>query len=100
MDGYVTEKLLYAAYAGAIPIYWGTDEVFKLFNRDRVLYWTSAVDVVGRVRYLESNRTAYDEMHALPIFAHGQPESMLNALRREVQRVYMQFVYGNVSPGP
>ena len=32
-DGYVTEKILNAFYSGAIPIYWGSNNITKFFNK-------------------------------------------------------------------
>ena len=36
--GFVTEKILNAFLSGAIPIYWGTDEVLQIFNKDAFIY--------------------------------------------------------------
>lgn len=33
-DGYVTEKIINAYYSGAIPIYWGSQNINELFNKD------------------------------------------------------------------
>lgn len=33
-DGYVTEKIVNAFYAGAIPIYWGSSNINDLFNKN------------------------------------------------------------------
>ena len=71
--GYITEKILYAFAAGAVPIYWGTREVFDLFNRNAFIYYDPANPLLAlnAVAYLEGNRTAYDEMARQPIFAPG-----------------------------
>ena len=34
VPGYVTEKIMNAFHAGAIPIYWGSDNIGELFNSD------------------------------------------------------------------
>ena len=67
--GYVTEKLVLAFQEGAIPIWYGTPDVFKVFNRDAIVFWDPDNPQVAldRVRYLESNRTAYDEIWAQPV---------------------------------
>jgi hypothetical protein len=73
-DGYITEKILNAFLAGSIPIYYGGEEVFEIFNKKAFIY----VDIknsqpgLDRIAYLESNRTAYDEMFLHPILAHGE----------------------------
>ena len=38
VDGYVTEKIMNAFHSGAIPIYWGTSYVKKLFNEKAFIY--------------------------------------------------------------
>jgi Glycosyltransferase family 10 (fucosyltransferase) C-term len=71
-EGYVTEKLVNAYLAGVVPIYFGTTEVFRLFNpRAFVFYNVSepqpAIDLIA---YLEANRTAYKAMLREPITTH------------------------------
>jgi len=71
--GYVTEKIVHAFIGGAIPIYWGTWDVFNLFNRDAFIYFDpeNPNEALDRVKYLESNLTAYMEMRRNPILAPG-----------------------------
>ena len=38
LDGYVTEKLPAAFFAGCVPVYWGHRSVFKIFNKDAFIY--------------------------------------------------------------
>lgn len=33
VDGYVTEKILNAFYSGAVPVYWGSDNINDFFNK-------------------------------------------------------------------
>jgi len=75
-NGYITEKILNAFMAGSIPIYYGTAEVFNVFNRKSFIYYD--INDAGRGRrvrdqiaYLERNKTAYDEMLKEPILANG-----------------------------
>lgn len=75
--GYVTEKILLAFLGGCIPIYYGTTDVFHLFNRNAMVFYdvtnTDATQAaLQRVRYLETNRTAYQYMlRNEPILANG-----------------------------
>ena len=39
MPGYITEKILAVFLAVAIPIYWGTEEVFGIFNRKAFIFY-------------------------------------------------------------
>jgi hypothetical protein len=70
--GYITEKILNAFLAGCIPIYFGTREVFNIFNKRAFIWYDinypkAALD---RIAYLEENRTAYDEVIKEPILAN------------------------------
>ena len=72
--GYITEKILNAFLAGCIPIYYGTEEVFDVFNRKAFIYFniTNPDAALQQIRHLEENETEYlrvvrDE----PILANG-----------------------------
>lgn len=39
VEGYISEKLLNGFLAGCVPIYWGTMEVFDVFNPDAFVWW-------------------------------------------------------------
>jgi len=71
--GYITEKILNAFLAGCVPIYYGTEEVFDIFNRNAFIYYdvTNPRPALERIAYLEKNRTAYDLMLKAPILANG-----------------------------
>jgi hypothetical protein len=72
-NGYITEKILNAFLAGCIPIYYGTPEVFDIFNK-RAFIWYDVDQpkaALDRIAYLEENRTAYDEVIKEPILANG-----------------------------
>ena len=72
-DGYVTEKILNAFLAGCIPIYYGTTEIFDIFNEKAFIYYDiyDPAPAINRVRRLHRNRTAYDEVMSEPILANG-----------------------------
>ncbi len=72
--GYVTEKLLSALISGAIPVYYGSTDVFKLFNKNAFIYYDihNPQPALDRIRYLEMNLTAYAEVVARPILANGE----------------------------
>ena len=76
LDGYVSEKILNAFLSGSIPIYYGTTDVFKLFNKDAFIYYDidDPQPALDRILYLETNRTAYAEVLAQPILADGALE--------------------------
>jgi hypothetical protein len=73
-NGYITEKILNAFLAGCVPIYYGTTEIFDIFNK-RAFIWYDIKDpkpALDWIAYLEENRTAYDEMLKEPILANGE----------------------------
>jgi hypothetical protein len=72
--GYITEKIINAFISGCIPIWYGTTDVWDIFNKDSFLYVNvtqpeSIHELVQQVRYLEGNRTAYNEFVHRPILA-------------------------------
>jgi hypothetical protein len=73
-DGYITEKIVLAFLSGAIPIYYGTADVFQIFNSRAFIFYDvdDPQPAIDRVKYLESNRTAYLEMARLPILKDGE----------------------------
>lgn len=76
--GYITEKILVAMWAGCIPIYWGPrEEISKIFHPDSFLYWdpNNPEPTLDRIRYLEHNRSAMEEMLQNPILAPGAMEA-------------------------
>lgn len=39
IEGYITEKIINAFLGGCLPIYWGTEEIFQVFNRKSFLFF-------------------------------------------------------------
>ena len=70
-DGYVTEKIINAFLGGCVPIYYGTEDVFQLFNIKAFVYYDieNPKPAMDRVRYLNENRSAYNEVLAEPVLA-------------------------------
>ena len=60
MPGYITEKILTAFLVGSIPIYYGTREIFEIFNEVsvqptfEVLCWSAIVLSEGRYSFCRS----------------------------------------------
>lgn len=73
VDGYITEKILMAFAGGCIPIYYGTKEVWGMFNREAFIYYDieDPKPALEHLAYLERNVTAYSSMMDQPIFSHG-----------------------------
>ena len=72
--GYVTEKILDAFLGGCIPIYYGTEQIFDIFNRKAFIYYniSDPAAALERIYFLENNRTAYDQvLEEEPILTNG-----------------------------
>ena len=72
--GYITEKILVAFWAGCLPIYWGPkEEIRNIFHSASFIYWdiNDPEPALQRIRYLEQNQSAYDEVMNQPILAPG-----------------------------
>eukprot|EP00591_Stephanopyxis_turris_P010449 CAMPEP_0195529374 /NCGR_PEP_ID=MMETSP0794_2-20130614/31879_1 /TAXON_ID=515487 /ORGANISM="Stephanopyxis turris, Strain CCMP 815" /LENGTH=357 /DNA_ID=CAMNT_0040660669 /DNA_START=239 /DNA_END=1312 /DNA_ORIENTATION=+ len=73
VDGYISEKILTAFFSGCVPIWYGTTEIFDLFNKESFIYYD--VDhpwvAINKIKDLEANPSKYEEMLMQPILAHG-----------------------------
>lgn len=71
--GYVSEKILNAFLGGTVPIYHGTEDVFKVFNRDAFVYFDShnPEKSIEKVRLLMRDNYEYRRMISQPILAEG-----------------------------
>ena len=72
-SGYVTEKILTAFVGGTVPIYYGTEEVFNIFNKKAMIYYNSSNpnECLEHVKRVHENSTAYEEILRQPILAEG-----------------------------
>mmetsp|Transcript_27327 Transcript_27327/g.55094 ORF Transcript_27327/g.55094 Transcript_27327/m.55094 type:complete len:402 (-) Transcript_27327:1528-2733(-) len=73
-SAYITEKIVNAYLGGAIPIYYGTEDVFNIFSKDSFVYYNMSDPgpAIALIQHLESNKTAYEEMILRPIFTDGR----------------------------
>jgi len=72
---YVSEKIIMAFLAGCIPIYYGSQEVFDVFNKAAFVFYDTdnPEPALEQLRHLSRNETAYQDMlHHQPILAHGE----------------------------
>lgn len=74
MDGYITEKILDAYMARAVPVYYGTKDVFRIFNPDSFIYYDieHPEPAIESLIMLERNKSAYLEKLSAPILAEGE----------------------------
>ena len=74
-DGYLTEKIVNAFAGGTVPIYYGSaPDVFDVFNENAFVYYDidDPQPALDRIKYLEMNKTAYDEVLRGPILKDGE----------------------------
>ena len=65
--GYVTEKIVNPFFAGAVPLYWGTDQVTRLFNPSAFFNLNDYEDVETAARALSI--IAKDRMQCMKLIA-------------------------------
>ena len=72
-QAYITEKILMAFLGGCIPIYYGSTNIFEMFNPESFVYYdvNNPKPALDLIRRLEGNNTAYREMLRRPILANG-----------------------------
>ena len=73
---YHTEKIINAFAAGSVPIYWGSDTIFNIFNKDAFIFFDkdNHQKTLEMVKYLEKNPLEYEKMVTQPILAKGALE--------------------------
>jgi hypothetical protein len=75
-DGYITEKIMNVYVGGAIPIYWGTSKIKKIFNPDSFIYvndYPSFEECTNDIIAIGKNKKRYESMVNAPIFLENLP---------------------------
>ena len=77
LPGYVTEKILAAFVGGTVPIYYGTEEIFELFNAEAFIFYNESdpQSTMTQVKALMDNETAYAYMLSQPAVSSTQYET-------------------------
>ena len=110
VPGYVTEKMLAARISGAIPVYYGNEVVYNIFNRDAFIdctprheetLETSYERCLAKMREVDANETAWREMYAAPLlkrsvdaparFLADALQDLLSKRREDVSRKDCRF---------
>jgi hypothetical protein len=93
-SGYVTEKIVSAFAAGAIPVYWGDPDIHLEFNPHRFVNchnYSSYDEILEQVKYLNENNNAYIEMVNQPILAEGNnPTQILENFELFLKNIFDQ----------
>jgi len=62
--GYITEKIILAYLAGSIPIYCGSENIFKIFKKNSLLYINNPNNIdniLSEIKKLNNNYILYYE---------------------------------------
>jgi len=73
-DGYITENILIAWLGGAVPIWYGTHDIFNMFNEKAFIYYDveDPEAALEQIEYLNKNPEAYEALLNEPILKDGQ----------------------------
>jgi hypothetical protein len=74
INGYITEKIMNAFLAGAIPIYWGTKYIKEIFNEKAFIYvndFSSLEECAKYIVELNNNKDRMKKMVAEPVFKNN-----------------------------
>jgi len=72
-SGYISEKILLAFVGGCVPIYYGTRDVFDVFNPKAFVYYDveNPDKALTEIVRLENDRKAYEQILREPILREG-----------------------------
>lgn len=68
--GYITEKIYNAFSGGCIPIFYGTEDIFRIFNEKAFIFFniTNPSKALNRISMLENDTEALKKVKEEPIF--------------------------------
>jgi len=74
IPGYITGGIVDGFMAGTVPIYYGTTQIFDIFNPKAFIYYdvNNPQEALDRIKYLEDQPDAYQQMLNEPILADGE----------------------------
>lgn len=95
-NGFTTEKITDAFYAGTIPIYYGNPEITRIFNKDAFINcadYESFDAVIEKVKELDQDDEKYLKMLKQPILVDPEyPEKLDRELEKFVLSIFEQPV--------
>jgi Glycosyltransferase family 10 (fucosyltransferase) C-term len=91
MKGYVTEKLLNAFLGGCIPIFYGTTQVFEIFNAESFVFYdvNNPQPALEQLKRLKEDHLEYDRMMTATILANDNVIESFFSLFPEVGRGHL-----------
>lgn len=90
LDTYITEKIIHGFIAGNIPIYWGSPNIEKYFNKDRFIHFTDLYDVtatrcINRIHTILNNNDEYLKIVNENIFTGNKQSRTLEDIIKETK---------------
>ncbi len=82
--GYISEKILNAFMGGTVPIYYGTEDVFEVFNRAAFIYFDikNPEGAFKQILFLLQNESEYERVLSQPMLAEGAYERFFSLYGR------------------
>jgi len=90
LPGYVSEKILVAFLSGCIPIYFGTEDVFQIFNERAFVYMnmSNPEPAILQIKTLHESPEKYEVMASMPMLAAGAKQKFFEysgELREQIE---------------
>eukprot|EP00051_Salpingoeca_urceolata_P024997 m.444190 g.444190 ORF g.444190 m.444190 type:complete len:446 (+) comp20296_c9_seq1:161-1498(+) len=72
-SGYVTEKIMHAFAAGAVPVWFGTTDALEAFNKHALIFWdpSNPQPALDEIMALDRDPEAYQRKRRQPMFVNG-----------------------------
>jgi len=98
--GYVSEKMTNALVAGAVPIYWGADDVSDHFNPERFVdlsHFSSAEECAAHVLMLDFNEDLYLDMVRKPVLTPVQDADLSRTFSYQTGGVLHSLIHEDLA---
>jgi len=71
ISGYGSEKPINAYAGGSIPIYWGSQEIYNLINKNAFIINEDITKTIEEIKYLDNDDQAYFNKWSQPFFLNN-----------------------------
>jgi hypothetical protein len=88
--GYASEKPINAYAGGAIPIYWGSKEIYSMINKDAFIINENISEMVNEIKHLDNDDNAYFKKWSQPFFVNNLIPEQLK-LENIQQKIYSRI---------
>jgi Glycosyltransferase family 10 (fucosyltransferase) C-term len=98
--GYVSEKMTNALISGAVPIYWGADDVSDHFNPQRFVdfsHFSSAEECAAHVLMLDFNEDLYLDMIRKPFLTPEQDANLSRTFSYQTGGILHNHIHADLA---